>query len=80
MLPIWNIHTYSMWNASSLVYQEFGESSDLSFFDELDQPPPVHILYPRPKLSEFSTSPAYRSVVSLSLGLSISLCLLPAPS
>jgi len=89
----------SHWSPSSLVYQEIGNDvemdnrvvgRDLSFFDELDQPPPVHIFYPRPKINEFATNKAHQVALSLSLGLSIvllscrlsviSLCLLPAPS
>ncbi|XP_039152495.1 basement membrane-specific heparan sulfate proteoglycan core protein isoform X13 [Drosophila simulans] len=89
----------ALWSPSSLVHQEIGTDvvmdhhvigKDLSFFDELDQPPPVHILYPRPKINEFPTNKAPRVVLPLSLSLSIlllscrlsviSLCLLPAPS
>lgn len=89
----------SLWSPSSLAHQEIDTNvimdhhvigKDLSFFDELDQPPPVHILYPRPKINEFPTNKAPRVVLPLSLSLSIlifsyrlsviSLCLLPAPS
>lgn len=39
------------WNPSSLVYHELDYNDfrfDPSMFDAFDQPPPVHILYPRP--------------------------------
>uniref|UniRef100_A0A0A1WSN7 Genome polyprotein n=1 Tax=Zeugodacus cucurbitae TaxID=28588 RepID=A0A0A1WSN7_ZEUCU len=53
----WNC---SSWNPSSLVYHEMDFMDarfDPSLFDEFDQPPPVHILYPRPT----NNNPYYRS-------------------
>lgn len=42
----------SLWFPSSLIYPDkennFGEPFDPNDFDELEEPPPVHIIYPRP--------------------------------
>lgn len=42
----------AFWIPSSLVYtdgvEDFGSVFDPSQFDDMDEPPPVHILYPRP--------------------------------
>lgn len=42
----------AFWIPSSLVYtdgdEEFGSQFDPKLFDDMDEPPPVHILYPRP--------------------------------
>ncbi|XP_050331112.1 basement membrane-specific heparan sulfate proteoglycan core protein isoform X18 [Bactrocera neohumeralis] len=55
-----NVDTCShSWNPSSLVYHEIDfidARFDPSLFDEFDQPPPVHILYPRP-----TNNPYYRN-------------------
>lgn len=39
------------WLSSSLVYEyenSYGTKFDPRLFDTVDQPPPVHIIYPRP--------------------------------
>lgn len=48
------------WIPSSLVYPDsdnnFGTQFDPNLFDELEEPPPVHILYPRPSSTSTSSS------------------------
>lgn len=49
-------NTSRFWIPSSLIYadieseveSDFGGRFDPSLFDEIEEPPPVHILYPRP--------------------------------
>lgn len=66
----WNC---SSWNPSSLVYHEIDFMDarfDPSLFDEFDQPPPVHILYPRPTNNPYyhnSAPNAYSQINSLHL-------------
>lgn len=42
----------NFWFPSSLIYPEneieFGRPFDPNDFDEIEEPPPVHIIYPRP--------------------------------
>lgn len=57
MLPNINSH---FWIPSSLIYadldsemdSDFGNRFDPSLFDDIEEPPPVHILYPRPPSAE----------------------------
>lgn len=57
MLPDFNSH---YWIPSSLIYadldsemdSDFGNRFDPSLFDEIEEPPPVHIIYPRPPITE----------------------------
>ncbi|KAL7742848.1 hypothetical protein ACLKA6_012270 [Drosophila palustris] len=46
----------------SLVYHKFDGNDvryDPNFFDEFDQPPPVHIIYPRPNFNQLQHSQGY---------------------
>lgn len=46
----------------SLVYHKFDVNDvryDPNFFDEFDQPPPVHIIYPRPNFNQLQHSQGY---------------------
>lgn len=59
-----------LWMPSSLVYTDldgdfsFGLPFDPNAFDEIDEPPPVHIIYPRPSKIPSSTSLSNNSIVS----------------
>lgn len=47
---------------SSLVYHRYDANDvryDPNFFDEFDQPPPVHIIYPRPNFNQLHHSHGY---------------------
>lgn len=63
----------SSWSPSSLVYQEFdsdfGNRFDPTAFDEVDQPPPVHILYPRPTFKTFYLNRVGRSCCNWRISL-----------
>ncbi|GAB0098094.1 basement membrane-specific heparan sulfate proteoglycan core protein isoform X1 [Sergentomyia squamirostris] len=72
-----NVHScsHTSWTSSSLVYSEVesilngaigGGSSELfnHNFDEINEPPPVHIIYPRPA---FNSTAAIATDVTLGL-------------
>lgn len=81
---ITNIQSHSTWIPSSLLYDDEINDFDLRFdparFDEIEEPPPVHILYPRPsynkacsKLSRNFDKVINSSLVALSLLLYLSI-------
>lgn len=61
------------WIPSSLVYTDgdiyFGTEIDPNIFDELEEPPPVHIIYPRPTHNQCEST-----VVSSTFVILLSLC------
>jgi hypothetical protein len=54
-------------------FDEFGFEFDPSHFDEIEEPPPVHILYPRPSYNKACSklSRNYNQVINSSLIASI---------
>lgn len=66
-----------MWLPSSLVYNDLDlEKFDFDNFDEIQEPPPVHIIYPRPSFNNNKTSKMFSHKISCLVQLMVSLVFL----
>lgn len=71
------------WIPSSLVYtdddddDDFGSQFDPKLFDDMDEPPPVHIMYPRPGFKNDACS-ASKSRIDERITMLTMICLLGA--
>lgn len=77
--------SHSSWIPSSLLYDDDDDDFDLRFdpnrFDVVEEPPPVHILYPRPsynkacsKLSRNYNQVINSTLIATSLFIYFSIC------